>query len=227
MAILTCRYKLGEALNSTEVSAIRQGLAAVRIHTIVALECVGQLPPLPTVPYAIALSMGVSYRQLRSSRLITHFDRAKASLEANCTVLEDLSPHWYSAEAMARLGRKALQQVEHEHPRQPVPRASLAQSRPNTNTAPSGVRASGHSNIEGNVAQSTSDVDTEMPLAASQPEVPMDGDLPSVQVQDLESTMPGFADIDTLFGEFLDLSLPTNFWDPIFAEGDATGSPDP
>lgn len=25
-----------------------------------------------------------------------------------------------------------------------------------------------------------------------------------------------FADIDMLFGDFLDLSLPTNFWDPVF-----------
>jgi hypothetical protein len=38
---------------------------------------------------------------------------------------------------------------------------------------------------------------------------------------ELDSTMHGFADIDTLFGEFLDLSLPTNFWDPIFAEGES------
>lgn len=26
----------------------------------------------------------------------------------------------------------------------------------------------------------------------------------------------GFADIDMFFGDFLDLSLPTNFWDPVF-----------
>ncbi|KAJ5491797.1 Uracil-DNA glycosylase [Penicillium expansum] len=56
--------------------------------------------------------MGVSYRQLRSSRLITHVDRAKASLEACRSILENLSPYWYSAEAMARLGQKALHQIQ-------------------------------------------------------------------------------------------------------------------
>jgi hypothetical protein len=34
----------------------------------------------------------------------------------------------------------------------------------------------------------------------------------------IDASMHGFADIDNLFGEFLDLSLPTNFWDPIFVE---------
>ena len=33
----------------------------------------------------------------------------------------------------------------------------------------------------------------------------------------------GFADIDMLFGDFLDLSLPTNFWDPVFTTEDQGG----
>lgn len=38
-------------------------------------------------------------------------------------------------------------------------------------------------------------------------------------VGDLDTSMQdGFADIDTLFGDFLDISLPTHFWDPIFME---------
>lgn len=49
---------------------------------------------------------------------------------------------------------------------------------------------------------------------ASPPDIPLDT-LPAPLDLDVQD---GFADIDTLFGEFLDISLPTNFWDPIFME---------
>ncbi|KAJ5150955.1 uncharacterized protein N7482_010207 [Penicillium canariense] len=224
-AILSCRYKLTETLDSTKVSSIRQGLAAVRIHSIVGTECAGSLPPLPIVPYAISLSMGVSYRQLRSSKLITHFDRAKASLEASCALLEGLGAEWYSAEAMARLGRKALQQIEHEHPRQPAPETLLARPAGTTGAARSlgpadAAVLSGAAGAAGAMAIEVKD--PALGSVAAGPETAMGSPLASENVNDLDSTMHGFADIDTLFGEFLDLSLPTNFWDPLFAEGEPT-----
>ncbi|KAJ5355363.1 uncharacterized protein N7496_012575 [Penicillium cataractarum] len=218
VAILSCRYKLTETLDNTKLSSIRQGLAAIRIHSIIASECAGDLPPLPIVPYALSLSMGVSYRQLRSSRLITHFDRAKASLEASCALLEDLSAEWYSAEAMARLGRKALLQIDGRERR--------------------GTPGLRHDEATGSRLQSVDDGNGPMisGAEASQGLVEVDSVLaPVVTVSgggseegmgssmvddsnELDSGMHGFADIDTLFGEFLDLSLPTNFWDPIFVE---------
>lgn len=185
----------------------------MRIHSIVASECAGSLPPLPIVPYAIALSMGVSYRQLRSSKLITHFDRAKASLEACCTLLEDLSPQWYSAEAMARLGQKALQQIDHEHQRHPGSEFLIPQATTSTDLAASMPSEVSHAKEETTLG--TTGVDSTRPPMASALEVRMDSPLLS---SELDTTLHGFADIDTLFGEFLDLSLPTNFWDPIFAE---------
>lgn len=184
----------------------------MRINSIMASERVHRLPPLPIVPYAVALSMGVSYRQLRSSKLITHLDRAKASLEACCSLLEDLSPQWYSAEAMARLGRKALQQVEHEHQRhadsghslmRPAGGLSSAASDP---TTPADANMNERS-IHGDTLIPSTNLHANTSLADSMP-----------LANELDSTTNGFADIDTLFGDFLDLSLPTNFWDPIFAE---------
>lgn len=206
VSILSCRRKLTESLDGTKVSSIRQGLAAVRIQSIVASECAGNLPPLPIVPYAIALSMGVSYRQLRSSKLITHFDRAKASLEACCSLLENLSPQWYSAEAMARLGRKALQQIDHEHLTQPA-----------VGTAPTGSVPAESANANERPTQGDPEA---MPSVAAVRDISTGSPLPSMA--DLDTTMHGFADIDALFGEFFDLSLPTNF--PIFAEEEPSGS---
>ncbi|KAJ5951801.1 uncharacterized protein N7479_010214 [Penicillium vulpinum] len=226
VAILSCRYKPTENIDNTRLSSVRQGLAAVRIHSIVASECGNELPPLPIVPYSVTLSMGVSYRQLRSSRLITHLNRAKASLEACRSVLDNLSPYWYSAEAMARLGQKALYQIQGKpqssrtnptslpyvaEPSQKQVNADssvaegleIVDSAPQGNDAPRAKRQ--RNNGHGIAAMSP------VPELATNIIQPPVGD-PDTSIQD------GFTDIDTLFGEFLDISLPTNFWDPIFIE---------
>lgn len=190
----------------------------MRIHSIVASECAGNLPPHPIVPYAISLSMGVSYRQLRSSRLITHFDRAKASLEACCSLLEDLSSQWYSAEAMARLGRKALQQIDHEHQRHSGDRSPPR----STNNGPVPTASESGAPSSANEGPTTLGETGVLPSVAPDPDNPIGGSLASLE--DFDPTLHGFADIDTLFGEFLDLSLPTNFWDPIFAEDEGSSN---
>ncbi|KAJ5953389.1 hypothetical protein N7454_000285 [Penicillium verhagenii] len=218
VAILSCRYKSTDGLDGARVSSIRQGLAAVRIQSIVATECTGRLPPLPIVPYAIALSMSVSYRQLRSSKLITHFNRAKASLEACCCLLEDISPRWSSAEAMARLGQKALQHISLEKLQYARPKATSMPQSPHLNSPypkpvdPSHYNESGSSLGEPGGVLSVSDMGRAPVVSMGSSLSPMD---------EINASMDGFSDIDALFGEFLDLSLPTNFWDPIFAEAES------
>lgn len=180
--------------------------------------------------------MGVSYRQLRSSRLITHFDRAKASLEASCALLEDLSADWYSAEAMARLGRKALLQIDAEHPPEGTTAqaqhavSSTAEGSSTLASAKTASHTSGAVEARGEPHPSHRSMEVDSVLAPvarvndSEGEAGVGSPLGDVGMNDLDSSaMPGFADIDTLFGEFLDLSLPTNFWDPIFAEEEPSG----
>jgi hypothetical protein len=158
--------------------------------------------------------MGVSYRQLRSSKLVTHFDRAKASLEACCSLLEDLSPQWHSAEAMARLGRKALHQVDYEHQRHPALEISV--SRPTTGVALADSTATDLPNADNSPSYGETEAEPVVGPVGSAPDVSIEN--PLAAMSELDTSMNGFADIDTLFGEFLDLSLPTNFWDPIFAD---------
>ncbi|KAJ5782207.1 transcriptional regulator family: Fungal Specific TF [Penicillium paradoxum] len=227
VAILSCRYKHTENIDSTRLSSIRQGLAAVRIHSLVASECADDLPPLPIVPYSITLSMGVSYRQLRSSRLITHLDRAKASLKACRSLLEDLSRYWYSAEAMARLGQKALDQIQNQphssradpvHPQREVVESPYRHS--NTGGSASGrqetINFISHDNDSHRAKRQRNNSHgmRTLPPAAG---ITIDDLQPPREDVDA-SPHDGFADIDTLFGEFLDISLPTHFWDPIFME---------
>lgn len=217
VGILSCRHKPSDRPDGSKPSYTRQNLAAIRIYSIAATECSEELPPLPIVPYALALSMGVSYQQLRSSRLTTHFDRAKASLEACCSLLEGIGCRWYSAEAMARLGRKALYQI------QEVRSDNLQRNRDLRSQATSETLAAPPPEQPETAASC-------QPLSPHESSCPI-GDAPSIPsisestpgdplgpassgIHSIESD--GFADIDILFGDFLDLSLPTNFWDPVF-----------
>lgn len=176
--------------------------------------------------------MSVSYQQLRKSKLGTYFDRAKASLEACCILLEELSLYWYSAEAMSRLGRKTLQQIEGARPNsdeksksqpQPFSRAARQQS-----TLENGLSSldhgqstplstqcyeGGHMEMNSTSLKDCDSLYGEPPISSPQDTVSQSLER---QISAEDSERNGFDDIDALFGEYLDLSLPTNFWDPIF-----------
>ncbi|RAL02603.1 fungal specific transcription factor domain-containing protein, partial [Aspergillus ibericus CBS 121593] len=198
VGILFARNHSPEHTESPSPFHIRQDHAAIRIQSIAAREYIDELPPLPIVPYALSLSMGVSYQQYRSSNLITHLSRSKADLEARCSLLEILRPYWYSADKMAQLGRKALNQIQ-EGPGLPTLSAMQA---PET-----GIRTEASQGNRITWVNSTStDVMGENTTNVAQ------GARSDIQ----ELGLGGFADIDVLFGDFLDLSLPNGFWDPDF-----------
>lgn len=223
VCILSCRPKLSDGINGLEPSYVRQGLAAIRINSIVASECSQGLPPLPIVPYALSLSTGVSYQQFRSSKLITHFDRAKSSLQDCCSLLEGLAVYWYSAEAMARLGRKALQHMEEVRPdtrgrseKQISPgRASSVTTNPVVSApAPTVPRPSNLQSHGWNPSNEEASRDNSSTCPTQDPPTLGSWEPHAGETEALEND--SFADIDMLFGDFLDLSLPTNFWDPVF-----------
>ena len=170
--------------------------------------------------------MGVAYRQLRSSRLITHLDRAKASLEACRSVLETLSPYWYSAEAMARLGQKALHQIQGKpqssrtNPIRPQHVAEASHKEASTDGPVSEGPETMNPALQGNNSpRAKRQRNNSHGIAAVSPALEPAMDVLQPPVGDLDTSIQdGFADIDTLFGEFLDISLPTHFWDPIFME---------
>lgn len=216
VSILSCRSYLSDRPNVSKPSYIRQGLAAIRIYSIVASECSLDLAPLPILPYSLALSMGVSYQQFRSSKLITHFHRAKTGLADCCTLLEELSVYWFSGEAMARLGRTALQQMEAklEHLRRPENNGQRDTYGKGLSTEPQAVSV--HTLGQPASREDHGDFRDMTATSATQ------GDSVFQAPEPDDSGHDGFANIDMLFGDFLDLSLPTNFWDPVFStEGHA------
>jgi hypothetical protein len=70
------------------------------------------LPALPIVPWAVTLAMTVAYREFRVARVAARRNQSKRDCETACTTLEKLSDQWWTAEAMAKLGRKAVATFE-------------------------------------------------------------------------------------------------------------------
>ncbi|KAJ9357271.1 transcriptional regulator family: Fungal Specific TF [Paecilomyces variotii] len=217
VSILSCRSG-SSGPGPSRSSLTRRDTSAACICSIMASDWARELPPLPIVPYAISLSMSVSYQQLRQGDSDIPFDRAKNNMEFCCSFLEELSMYWDSANAMFRLGRRALKQIEDARAR-PY-EATAHQSR--VPLVPSSRRHVVHDEVLSETTKPTTpeqeadhvatDLNIEDPSSGRTDLAPTGG--PSSLDEGFDRG--NFEDIDTLFGEYLDLSLPTNFWDPMF-----------
>ncbi|KAL4973679.1 hypothetical protein BDW66DRAFT_161925 [Aspergillus desertorum] len=150
------------------VAQAQRGLAAIRIQYIIATESKRHMPPLRVIPYALSLAVSVFYQQYRSSKLVTNRTRL------------------YSAEAIARLGHKALQQIRENDPdlQQPASQPVPQQPGLGTSLVMRGTKRPG--------TVSSASVHPVQGAAAAEP---------LLRVEDL----------DTFFDDFLDLSLPMTF----------------
>lgn len=107
IGILSCR-----AGGPTSRSYQRRIVSADRIQKLTAKGRHAELPPVPLVPYAVSLSLTVAYRGLRDS----YCDpvKAQSDLAARCDILESFHKTWWTADAMAKLGRKALKSLQQQ-----------------------------------------------------------------------------------------------------------------
>ncbi|KAG9793276.1 hypothetical protein ABEF93_005144 [Exophiala dermatitidis] len=106
IAILSCR-----AGGPTTASYARRVSAANRIQELLSNGRHSHIPPIPLVPYAVGLSLTVAYRCLRDNADVDP-EKARSDLATRCETLETLSTYWWTADAMARLGRKALKSLQ-------------------------------------------------------------------------------------------------------------------
>ncbi|KIW90501.1 uncharacterized protein Z519_09147 [Cladophialophora bantiana CBS 173.52] len=106
ICILSCR-----AGGPSTTSYTRRISAADRIQELLSNGRHTSLLPIPLVPYAVGLALTVTYRGLRDNAF-EDSDRAQADLATRCETLEALSMYWWTADAMARLGRKALKSLQ-------------------------------------------------------------------------------------------------------------------
>jgi Fungal specific transcription factor domain len=206
----------------------RREAAAHQIELITSNPSVHK-SPLPIAPYAVSLSMTVAYRKLRDDQSTVSSPAHVRNLAHRCEILETFSERWWSAEAMARLGRKALQNIQelsktrcHD---QELAKTSERPSHDSDVLNPLEMLSSvAESHAQGCLSNEISQT-----IAASTDSGDIiTADEPLLEIQDRTTFGPAaadtneqfdtFRDLDTAFEEFFDLSMPTTFFDPLFEE---------
>ena len=198
------------------------------------------IPPLPLVPYAVSLSLTVAYRVIRDRNFSSSDPEAitaRANLTTRCEILETLSKRYWPADAMAKLGRKALsslskpgvdqkstlnlaRQLDHE--------VTLCRDQDvgPVGTEPTDVPGSNPLHVLSSAAARYGDEKMTvnanmMPLTSLEDTVSGLYDRSTI-MGSTNYTPESFQNLDTLFDDFFDLSMPTFFEDPLF-DGAAFG----
>jgi hypothetical protein len=110
-AMLSCRFSgPGSAIYDRRLSS------ADRVPQILSQERHQDLPPLPLIPYAVAMSTTVIYRALRNQA--RSFDAAQKDLKACCDVLTTLGRQWPRAKRVAALVHRLLTDLKPAEPAQ-------------------------------------------------------------------------------------------------------------
>jgi hypothetical protein len=201
------------------------------------------IPPLPLVPYAVSLSLTVAYRTIRDRNFSSSDPdaiTARANLTTCCEILETLSKRYWPADAMAKLGRKALSSLSKPAADQKST-FTLARQLDNevapcrdqnvgpAGTQPKDVRGSNPLHVLSSAAARYGEDTVNRNINANT--VPLIGLEEAVdgiydQATVMESTNnynpDSFQNLDMLFDDFFDLSMPTFFEDPLF-DGAAFG----
>ncbi|GMF69813.1 unnamed protein product [Aspergillus oryzae] len=113
VAIVACPSSTSTSACSCSSEAHpRQALAASRITYIVGEEFYGQLPLLPVIPYAVGLSLRVSWNTMLRSKTLLFKERARKQVLDNCAILRSLGGVYSSASCMADLAERLVYEQE-------------------------------------------------------------------------------------------------------------------
>lgn len=215
---------------------MRQAYSAILVADILEDDNGRSLLPLPVVPYSLSLALSVAYKHLRQTQLVTSRIRATKQLKRCCTLLDDLASTWWSAGAMAKLGRRALKEanrpaaVNRTRPQQvQYPRQAAHETDSIGTISKHGDAGWLHMNPQNNIIVQGSINDSNDASAATVTDGRVQGlgpCGPPESKSDESSLAGGFAldfndpfdGIDQLLGNYLDLNFRTNFGDPLFTD---------
>jgi len=226
-AIVACRA----GIRGTK-SYNRREAAAKQIESILGSDPSVHQSPLPVASYAASLSMTVAYRKLRDNQVASSSPALVESLAYRCEVLESFKERWWSADAMARLGRKALQKFEalSNVPDLDQQQAVTVVAGPNHEADTLNPLAMLSSAAECHAQGDIPNQPSQTVIAAAGPRERLATNELTMEIQarteeshasaDADERLDSFADFDTAFGDFFDLSMPTTFFDPLFEDTD-------
>ncbi|KAI8631429.1 hypothetical protein F5Y19DRAFT_395982 [Xylariaceae sp. FL1651] len=90
----------------------RRSLSADRITSIVGEEFGGQLSYMPIIPYGVSLSLSVSYRKMRHSKVPMFRSRGKQAFRANTLLLKSMDDTFWTAKTMVAMAEQVLQEMD-------------------------------------------------------------------------------------------------------------------
>lgn len=112
VAILSHRCRGIKQIPRGTHSSIRQRLCASEVIRFMESDHRPTLHPLPCVPYAVALSLSVQYQHLRQSQISHQQEDAHKNFRAATRILHSLRRTWCSADTMATLAKKVLDELD-------------------------------------------------------------------------------------------------------------------
>jgi hypothetical protein len=87
--------------------------AASRITFLVQQEVIGhELIFFLFIPYAVSLSLSISYKQMRYTKVPMYQQRARSEMQLTCDLLDQLSNYFYVASIMANMGKATLAEMD-------------------------------------------------------------------------------------------------------------------
>ncbi|KAI0965799.1 hypothetical protein F4678DRAFT_467095 [Xylaria arbuscula] len=90
----------------------RRSLAADRITSLVSEEFSGQLSYMPFIPYAVSLSLSVSYRKMRHSKVPMFRNRGKRAFRKNILLLKSMDDMFWKSKTMVAMAEQVLNEMD-------------------------------------------------------------------------------------------------------------------
>ncbi|KAI0097483.1 hypothetical protein GGR51DRAFT_578036 [Nemania sp. FL0031] len=90
----------------------RRSLAAERITSIISEEFAGQLSYMPFIPYAVSLSLSVSYRKMRHSKVPMFRNRGKKAFRKNMLLLKSMDDMFWKSKTMVVMAEQVLNEMD-------------------------------------------------------------------------------------------------------------------
>ncbi|KAF2968681.1 hypothetical protein GQX73_g4907 [Xylaria multiplex] len=90
----------------------RRSLAADRITSIVGEEFTGQLSYMPFIPYGVSLSLSVSYRKMRHSKVPMFRNRGKQAFRKNLQLLKSMDDMFWKSKTMVAMAEQVLNEMD-------------------------------------------------------------------------------------------------------------------
>ncbi|RMX81621.1 hypothetical protein D0869_06680 [Hortaea werneckii] len=111
-AVLSHRSRGIKQISRGTHSSIRQRLCASEVLRLMESSYGLELNGLPFVPYSVSLALSVAYQHLRQSQFKHQQEDARAMVRQCTKILHALRRTWSSADAMATLAQKVLDELD-------------------------------------------------------------------------------------------------------------------